>query len=164
MFGFILLSGCWLYPGDRPSSDASFYRQVQAAIDPVDPARIEILVIDPLPIETARLIDPEGHATEALAIAHSRRISAEDYGIRPNVAVGVAGGSSSRVATGFGIGFPLFPGGKQVTRVIVDSRATILIPDPARYKRDWQRSKLAVELNDGVNSRRFEMLPPPPAE
>ena len=80
----------------------------------------------------------------------------------PRIGVGIAGGSSSGVSTGFGIGFPLFPQTTEAAGSINESRFSFAIPDIAAYNTNWQRWKIHVDLSDGVNSRSFESLPPPP--
>ena len=82
------------------------------------------------------------------------------------VGVGVTGGSSSRIGTGIGIGFPLFGsgGGDGVTTTVTASRVLIRVPDLTAYGATWQSSKLHIELDDGVTRRVMELLPPPPPQ
>ncbi|WP_374373810.1 hypothetical protein [Dongia sp.] len=123
---------------------------------------ITVTVSDPLPAKAARLMAPDGQVTQAIAIDTERHMAHEDNGLRPSIGVGVAGGSSSNLSTGIGIGFPLFGAGETRTYSVTESRITFRLPDPAEYRRDWQRYAIAVDLDDGVNRRTFQMLPPAP--
>jgi hypothetical protein len=123
---------------------------------------ITVTVSDPLPAKAARLVAPDGKITQAIAIDTERHMAHEDQGMRPRIGVGVAGGSSSNISTGIGIGFPLFGAGESQTYSVTESRITFRLPDSAAYRRDWQRYAIAVDLDDGVNRRTFQMLPPAP--
>jgi hypothetical protein len=135
---------------------------VTSAISAEDESVILLTVEDPLPVKSARLIDPSGAVTEAFAIDTDRQSYGGGSGVQPNVGVGVVGGSSSGVSTGIGIGFPIFSSNGGAVRRLTESRARIRIADLAAYRRDWQRYAIAVELDDGVNRRAFEMVPPAP--
>lgn len=126
---------------------------------------ITVTVTDPLPVRAARLVAPDGIALEAAAIDTERYTAHEDNGTRPRIGATVLGGSSGGVSTGVGIGFPLFGSGETRTWRETQSRITFRLPDPAAYRADWQRYSIAVDLDDGVNRRSFQMLPPaPPTE
>src|SRR5262245_473263 len=84
--------------GSVPTTNAHFQTD--------DPTVIELMVRDPLPIARLVLIDPTGVETEAFDIQRDRQTFRSDGGARPSVGVGVAGGSSGRIGTGVGIGFP----------------------------------------------------------
>jgi hypothetical protein len=126
------------------------------------PGRIDVTVRDPLPVSMATLIDPQGHAISAERIDRNRLSYSGGSTGWPRIGVGIAGGSSSGVSTGFGIGFPLFPQTTEAAGSINESRFSFQIPDTAAYNANWQRWKIHVDLSDGVNSRSFESLPPPP--
>ena len=126
------------------------------------PSRIDVTVRDPLPVSMASLIDPQGHAIAAERIDRNRLSYSGGPAGWPRIGVGIAGGSSSGVSTGFGIGFPLFPQTTEAAGSINESRFSFAIPDIAAYNTNWQRWKIHVDLSDGVNSRSFESLPPPP--
>lgn len=128
-----------------------------------DPTVIEVSVRDPLPAARVFLIDPSGVQTAAFDIQRDRQVYRSDAGPRPNVGVGVFGGSSGHVGTGIGIGFPIFSSGQSnYTTSVVDSRAKVRIPNPVLYRETWQRWKIRVELEDGANNRLIEMVPPKP--
>jgi hypothetical protein len=123
---------------------------------------ITVTVSDPLPAKAARLIAPDGRVTEASAIATERQMAHEDNSLRPRFGVGVTGGSSSGVSTGFGFGFPLFGNSETRTYSVTRSQISFRLADPADYRRNWRRYSIAVDLDDGVNRRSFQMLPPAP--
>jgi hypothetical protein len=124
---------------------------------------ITVTVSDPLPAKAARLVAPDGTIITASAIDTERHMSHEDNSLRPRIGVGAAGGSGGGgISTGIGIGFPLFGSSESRTYSVTESRITFRLPDPAAYRRDWQRYAIAVDLDDGVNRRTFQMLPPAP--
>ena len=137
--------------------------QVRASLTAEDDRVIVVTVTDPLPVKAARLIAPDGSTTEAYAIDRDSQTYGGGGGLRPNVGVGVTGGSSGGVSTGIGIGFPIFSsndGGP--ARRLTESRVRLRIPDTADYRLNWQRYAIAVDLDDGVNRRSFQMIPPAP--
>jgi len=135
---------------------------ISATIPPDMPDHIVVNVNDPLPVSAASLIDPQGHAIHATRIDHNR-VSYKGSGSGwPRIGVGISGGSSSGVSTGFGIGIPLFPQTSQAAGSINESRFSFVLPDIAAYNGSWQRWKIHVDLSDGVNTRSFETLPPAP--
>ena len=128
-----------------------------------DPTVIEVSVRDPLPAARVFLIDPNGQQTAAYDLQRDRRVYQSDSGPQPSVGVGVGGGSSGHVSTGIGIGFPIFSsGGSGQTSSVIDSTAKVRISNPTLYRTTWQSWKLRVELDDGVNKRVIETLPPKP--
>lgn len=126
------------------------------------PNRIDVIVRDPLPVSAATLIDPQGHEIAANRIDHDRLAYSGGSIGWPSIGVGVMGGSNSGVSTGVGIGFPLFPQTTEAAGSINESRFGFEITDVAAYNANWQHWKIHVDLSDGVNSRSFESLPPPP--
>lgn len=155
----LTLAGC----GYNSASPGGVDESVTAAISAEDEAVIIVTVEDPLPVKSARLIDPDGRVTEAFAIDRDRQTYSGGSSVQPNVGVGVVGGSSSGVSTGIGIGFPIFSsdGGGAVRRM-TESRVQLRITDLAAYRLSWQRYAIAVDLDDGVNRRSFQMVPPAP--
>lgn len=128
-----------------------------------DPTVIELTIRDPLPAARVFLIDPNGQETAAYDIQRDRRVYQSDSGPRPSVGIGVGGGSSGHVSSGIGIGFPIFSsGGANQTSSVIDSTAKVRISNPVLYRTTWQDWKLRVELDDGVNKRTIETLPPKP--
>jgi hypothetical protein len=128
------------------------------------PSRIETVVVDPLPVESARLVTADGVTIAAKEILREKESYAEKVDNLPHVALGAAGGSQTRVTTGIGIEFPLFGGGGSGTRAVsvTTSTVTFVVPDRAVYEEAWQHWILHIELGDGTNRRTVETLPPRP--
>ena len=145
------------YGGTAYTTDAHFLKD--------DPTVIELSVRDPLPVARMVLIDPTGAETEAYDIQRDRQTYRSDGGPRPNVGVGVFGGSSGHIGTGVGIGFPIYSGsqsGYGGTTSVVDSTAKVRINNPVLYRSSWQSWKLRAELDDGRAKRTVELVPPKP--
>jgi hypothetical protein len=161
LLAFLALAAC----GYDAAPPGGIDESVTTAISPEDEGIIVVNVSDPLPVKSARLIAPDGKLTEAFAIDRDRQSYSQGGGGNPNVGVGVMGGSNGGVSTGIGIGFPIFSSGNgQATHRITDSRVQIRIPDLAAYRANWQRYAIAVDLDDGVNRRAFQMVPPAPRQ
>jgi hypothetical protein len=159
LLALVTLAACG-YNSQKPSG---IDESVTAAISAEDESVILISVRDPLPVTSARLIDPAGKVTEAFAIDTDRATYSNGGGVQPNVGVGVTGGSNGGVSTGIGIGFPLFGSGSgTATHRVTESRVRLRIADLAAYRLNWQRYAIAVDLDDGVNRRSFQMIPPAP--
>ena len=157
------LAAC--YSSNDSGPVAPRQQSVTGYFSATDHGVIEIDVTDPLPVKAASLVGPDGTAVRAFQIDRDRQIYRGDGAIRPSVGVGVMGGSSGHIGTGVGIGFPLFgSSGNEVTTTVTASRIQIRVPDLALYETNWQRSKLHIELDDGVSHRVMELLPPPPPQ
>lgn len=159
--GILLAVAACGYDSPQPSG---IDESVSSSISAEDANVIVINISDPLPVKSARLIDPAGIATDAFAIDTSRNTYSQRGSYGPNVGVGVAGGSNGGVSTGIGIGIPLFGSGSggTATHRITDSRIRVRVNDMAAYRANWQRYKLAVDLDNGVSRRSFQMVPPAP--
>jgi hypothetical protein len=145
------------------SPDANAPYSANAVFAKDEPTVIEVSVRDALPVARVFLVDPSGKQTAAFDIQRDKQIYRSDAGPRPNVGVGVFGGSSGHIGTGIGIGFPIFSSGQSnYTAAVVDSRAKVRIPNAVLYREAWQRWKLRIELDDGRNNRVLEMVPPKP--
>jgi len=132
---------------------------------PGTPSRIETVIVDPLPVESARLTTAEGTVIVAQEIVREKNGYADQGNGLPHVAVGAQGGSQTQVTTGIGIEFPLFGGGGGTRNIsMTTSTITLRVPDIEVYRRDWQRWILHVELGDGANHRTIETLPPKPPQ
>jgi hypothetical protein len=152
------LTGCGgsdLPPPPRPTMTSQF--------TPDAPDTFETVLVDPLPVAAARLVPPDGQSIVPLSLDRDRRVYSDDRGSLPNIGVGVSGGSSSRVNTGFGIGFPLFGGGGDTYTIsMTTSRLRFRVPDMNGYRGGWQHWVLHLDLDDGANRRSIETLPPAP--
>jgi len=161
----LLLAGCW--GGDTGSSGASSPAPQQSVTSQFfagTPSHIETVIVDPLPVESARLVTADGTAIAAREILRDKTTYAGEDDRFPHVAVGAEGGSASRVTTGVGIEFPLFGGGGQepAPTSMTTSTVTFVVPNLEVYGRDWQHWILHIELGDGANHRTIETLPPKP--
>jgi hypothetical protein len=158
----LLLAGCW--GGGDAGRSAAPQESVVSRFFAGTPSRIETVIVDPLPVESARLVTAEGTAIAAKEIVREKNAYADEDGDLPRVSVGAAGGSQTRVTTGIGIEFPLFGGGRTDGRAVsmTTSTVTFTVPDRAVYETTWQHWILHVELSDGTNRRTIETLPPKP--
>ena len=150
---------------DKPGNGSAADLPPVTASIPADAAnRINMTVRDPLPVSAATLIDPQGNRIVASRIDRDRVAYTGRGSGWPRIGVGVSGGSSSGVSTGFGIGFPLLPQTTEAAGSIYESRFNFAVPDATAYAASWQRWKVHIDLSDGVNSRSFETLPPAPPQ
>jgi hypothetical protein len=158
-----LLIGCW-DGGDTGSSGPVPQESVTSRFFAGTPSHIEMVIIDPLPVESARLTTADGVAIAAKEIVREKNAYADEGDNLPHVAVGAAGGSQTRVTTGIGIEFPFLGGGGDAPRAVsmTTSRITFTVPDRAVYEETWQNWRLHVDLSDGTNRRTIETLPPRP--
>jgi hypothetical protein len=161
ILAMLLLAACSGSSGGYGGSGGTPY-STDAHFLSGDPTVIEVRIRDPLPVARAVLVDPTGVETPAYDIQRDRQVYRSDGGPRPSVGVGVAGGSSGRIGTGIGIGFPIFSSGQSSTAAVVESTAKVRISNPVLYRNSWQNWKLRVELEDGANRRNIEMAPPKP--
>jgi hypothetical protein len=131
---------------------------------PDAPDTIETVLVDPLPVASAHLTLPDGRTIAPVSLDRDRQVYSDNTPSLPNIGVGVSGGSSSRVNTGFGIGFPFFGGGGggTYTASMTTSRLRFLVPDMNAYRGGWQHWILHLDLDDGANRRSIETLPPAP--
>jgi len=144
------------------SADGAFAYGAEAYLVEEQPGIIEAHLRDPLPLAEASLIDEENQSVPAMEITRERVLYQSAGAPWPGFGFGIMGGSSGHVATGFGLGIPLFGGGGSETRAVNESIARFKIPDIDRYNASWQRWKIRLVLDDSDAGRVIEMLPPPP--
>ncbi len=158
-----LLTACW-GGGDTGSSGPVPQESVNSRFYAGTPSRIEMVIVDPLPVENARLITADGATIAAKEIVREKNAYADEGDNLPHVAVGAQGGSQTKVTTGIGIEFPFLGGGGDSPRAVsmTTSRITFTVPDRAVYEATWQSWVLHVDLSDGSNRRTIETLPPKP--
>ena len=128
--------------------------------------QIEVTAVDRLALRGAELVAPDGHVTPALSInvnptpttgfsqgAWAAPITSANYGVSsigsnaltPNV-VGAAPQS-------------------QTTLLAMVSTASIQLPDPIAYRRDWQQYRIRLRLGDPPQNETREIAAPaPPAQ
>jgi hypothetical protein len=157
----LALSGCWGGDAERPPAPQ---QSVTSSFFAGTPSQIETVIVDPLPVEGARLVTAEGVTIAAKEIVREKNSYADRGDNLPHVALGASGGSQSRVTTGIGIEFPLFSGGGSGPGAVsmTTSTITFVVPDRVVYAETWQHWILHIDLGDGTNHRTIETLPPKP--
>lgn len=147
------LAACAEAPPERPSLSLA----VQTAGP--HPAAIEIWARDALPVTAATLLAPDGRQSVATTLEST--LPDQRYGGgRPDVGVGVAGGSSGSVGAGISIGVPLFLGSRSGPTLIV-SRAVIPLADPADFRARWESYRVRLVYGTPGRNSREEILPAP---
>jgi hypothetical protein len=125
--------------------------------------QIEITAMDRLPLRTAELVAPDGRTTPASSIianpAPTSTISSEFAG-------GVGSGPSYGVTSiGSNALTPNIVGTAPVTEtklLAILSTASIAVPDPEAYRRDWQRYRIRLGLGTPPQVETREIAAPPP--
>jgi hypothetical protein len=125
---------------------------------------IEIKAANPQPLVTAELVSPGGTVIASAPGQLEPQIPAGGGGwFGPSI--GVFGGSwGSSSGGGVGIGVPL--GGYGGTATVpegdlVRSRALILVPDMAAYRRNWETSIVRVKFANAAGDARTAEIPAP---
>lgn len=143
------LAGC-SSPPEPPRATASFIPNSNL---------VQVVVHDPKPVRTVRLVAPDGRVTAAQAINTDRFFQPPSSS--SSLGLGIGGfsfGRSSAIGTGVGLGVPL---GTSEPRVESVASATVPIDDLDDYRRDWQRYHIEVELGDPPEV--LTLAAPPPA-
>jgi hypothetical protein len=129
--------------------------------------QIEVSAIDRLPLRGAELVAPDGHATPALSVAanpaptetFSQQYPGGNYS-GPNFGVSSIG--SNALAPGVVGAAPT----TESKLLAVVSNASIQLPDPVAYRRDWQNYRIRLRFGDPPQAETREIAapaPPPPA-
>ena len=124
---------------------------------------IAVDAVDRLPLKQADLIAPDGHATPASSVAAN---PAPAQNFSPQF---TAGGYSS---TDFGVSSigsnALSPGiigtapQSQTQLLAVVSTASITLPDPVAYRRNWQKYRIRLRFGDAPQTETREIAAPAP--
>jgi hypothetical protein len=127
---------------------------------------IEVGVIDRLPLRSAELIAPDGQATPASYLTVNPSPSVTAYQAFPD-----------RPYPGYGLGFCNMIGGtptapltgaapqQQVTFLKMVANASIPLPDPVAYRRDWRNYQIRLTFGtppDETETREVAAPEPPP--
>lgn len=148
--------------GDRAGRSDTRY---EAAFAADLPDLLVVEVTEDEPVTAARLVAPDGTFYEAYSIDTDRRSGGARTGIYPSVGVGVSGGSSSRISSGIGIGFPIFGSPGPAAPPEYRSTARIRVTDMAAYRAEWQASELRLTLGEGAAEHQVAIpAPEPPTE
>jgi hypothetical protein len=125
--------------------------------------QIEVTAIDRQPMRGAELVAPDGHKTAALSVAanpaSTQNFSAEFPQIPtsgPNYGVSSIG--SNALAPGVVGTAPL----SQTRLLAIVSNATIQLPDPAAYQRDWRQYRIRLRFGDPPQVETREIAAPAP--
>ena len=157
---FILLAAC----GDSGLAPVPS-DQIRASFPPggvVDV--IEVDTVNHLPLRSAALIAPDGQVTEASYLAVNPSPSATSYLALPTspyaaIATGV-GNLTTGLTPTVSTGSPQ----QQVTLQTVVSTASLPLPDPVDYRREWRdyRIRLDFGIPPGETETREVAAPEPP--
>jgi hypothetical protein len=148
----IALPGCANKPAERPPLVAATVRAGDVLEVRADGARR---------MDAAELVAPNGQVIAAESI-ESGAVS-EPEGLRPDIGVGVEGGSSSGVNPGISVGVPL---GKLFQRPAppppVQSVALFRLPPEARQRLDWPQWQIRLRfVRPGAEPTYRVLLVPP---
>lgn len=143
-----LLAGCTTATPSPASRTALRAFDIRARTLGAGPAAMDVTVVYRSFVHrVARiaLVAPNGRRIEAPEV---KTVIERDRDTRRHgVDIGVSGGSSSGVGIGIGINLGrLFAGPVVAPAPIVRAKATIALSDPAAYRRDWARWRIAVTL------------------
>jgi hypothetical protein len=129
--------------------------------------QIEVSAVDRLALRSAELVAPDGHATPANSVtanpAPTETISPQ-FSTAPNAAVlfGTSIGANALTPGLLGAAPQ-----RQGRLLAIVSAASIAVPDPVAYRRDWQHYR--IQLDFGMPPGEIETReipapePPPPA-
>jgi hypothetical protein len=127
--------------------------------------QVEITAIDRLPLRGAELVAPDGHATPALSVtakpAPTEIFSQEAWSAPSSANYGVSSIGSNALTPNV-VAAPQ----TQTTLLATISTASIQLPDPIAYRRDWQQYRIRLRLGDPPQTETREIAapaPPPPA-
>jgi len=161
LLSILFLSACG-GAGPAPVPD----NQIRADFPPGGVAnQIEVSAIDRLPLHGAELVAPNGHATPALSVASN---PAPTDTFSSEFASGKGNGPGFGVSSiGSNALTPNIVGAAPVTQtklLAIVSTASIQLPDPVAYRRDWQNYRIRLELGTppDVETREIAAPPPPP--
>jgi hypothetical protein len=127
---------------------------------------IEVDAVNRLPLRKAELVSPDGQATPASYLNVNPSPSITSYEELPN---------DPYLGTPFAVGnltagvpAPALTGGAPQQRVaflVTVSTASIPLPDPVEYRRDWRNYRIRLSFGDApdeVETREVDAPQPPP--
>jgi hypothetical protein len=142
---------------------------------------VQVAVQDRRPVDQVELLAPDGRVYLAHTITRDQLVDTYDrygytrgyppgyyeypYGPRMGVGVGVFGGSSGRIGTSIGLGFPLGGGGTVEREVGYKSIARIPIDDMGFYAATWRQWRMRISFAEPAGGARYIEIeaPPPPS-
>jgi hypothetical protein len=141
--------------------------QVRASFPPGGIAnQIELDIVDRLPLRSAELVAPDGRATPAESVTANpapTETPSQPFPTAPYAAnqLGVSSIGSNALAPGMVGAAPQ----TQTTLLAVVSTASIPLPDPVAYRRDWAKYRIRLHFGnppDQVETRDIAAPEPPP--
>jgi hypothetical protein len=167
----LLLAAC---PGTGPTPLPN--DQISADFPPGGIAsQIEITAIDRLPMRGAQLIAPDGHVTPAILVTanpaptdiFTQQSLGATYAASNFGATRIGSGGLTNIAPNPVTPKPVGAAPQTETRVLaIVSTASIQLPDPVAYSREWQRYRIRLRFGTPPEVETREIAapsPPPPA-
>jgi predicted small lipoprotein YifL len=125
--------------------------------------QIEVSTIDRLPLRGAELVAPDGHATPALSITANPAPTESFSQQFPNSPYSGANfGVSSIQSNALSPGIVGAAPQTQTKLLAVISIASIPLPDPVAYHRDWPKYRIRLRFGDPPQTERREIAAPAP--
>jgi hypothetical protein len=161
ILGLLLLAAC-AGSGPAPSPND----QMRAVFRPGGGVnQLEIDATDRLALRGAELVAPDGHVTPALSITANPAPTdtfSQEFPNSPYTGsnYGVANIGSNALSPGVVGAAPT----RQTKLLAIVSNATIQLPDPVAYRRDWQKYRIRLRFGDPpqVETREIDAPAPPP--
>ena len=126
---------------------------------------IEVDAVDRLPLRQAELIAPDGHASAASSVTANPAPTQNFYqqfpvGPYSSADFGVSSIGSNALSPGVVGAAPQ----TQTQLLALVSTASIPLPDPVAYRRDWQKYRIRLRFGDPpqVETREIAAPAPPP--
>ncbi|HEX2116510.1 MAG TPA: hypothetical protein VHM01_19050 [Alphaproteobacteria bacterium] len=156
-----LLSACAERTGPPPTPSLTVGFADESTAARLGSPVIEIKAANPQPLVTAELVSAGGNV---IAAAPGQLEPQMPAGYPFGTSIGIFGGSwGSSSGGGIGVGVPL--GGYGSATVpqgeLVRSRALILVPDMASYRRNWENSKVRVKFGNAAGDTSVAEIPAP---
>jgi hypothetical protein len=117
---------------------------------------VEIDAVDRLPLRKAELVAPDGRTTPASYL---------NAGSPPGVAFNQEFANSPYAGNPAGLGLTAGETQQRVAVLAIVSTASIPLPDPVEYRRDWHAFRIRLAFGDppdGVETRELAAPEPPP--
>jgi hypothetical protein len=127
---------------------------------------IEVDVVNRLPLRKAELVAPDGQATPASYLNVNPSPSITSYEELPTAPYAGDALGVGNIAPGMPL--PPVTGGapqQRATFLVMISSASIPLPDPVEYRRDWRNYRIRLSFGDapdGVETREVDAPEPPP--
>jgi hypothetical protein len=162
----LALAACSSYQGASTPSTANVAARFPLG---AEANVIQVTVTDRQAARSAELLLPDGTVQPAYSLDAERApLPDPGYGggggIIPGFGLGIGGGSGGvGVSSGIGLIFPAI--GAATSRTSSDqtvTRAYIRLPDPVRYRAQWQSAKIRVRVGDPPDVHYLELAAPPP--